>query len=751
MRSRCQYLVRVGGLTLAFAFSLGLNISSFAQERLISFSGQHSDQLGAPTHAANSQSVQIDPAVLAKIRAGDSVLVEISPQVMAEVVIDEVMNFVNGDIGISARGSNHASTLSFTLTVGLHSLFGYIASSDGLWQIIATNNGEKYLGWVYQPALSREGGSELENDFIIPDYEMALSRREKSSSEVIPILPLVVDQKPIPDIPLAASTTEISPNNFAVEQVFSPSPVVAGKTTTAQITLTNTSGKSYLNLQLEVFFVLEDSELVTADATCEQALSVSLQSVLRCGLGDFQPGEQKVLKFTVRTQAQSVSALFSTIVIGDLRHDSTVNVVKDVRTDSDEDGISDFNEMLLGTNPGNSSSVDYSVSVIDVLVLYSQGAESAYPLGVETRINQLISVANQIYRDSRVAISLRPVHHLAVDYSDSNDMDVALDHLMNQTHEAFGDLDSLRSAYGADLVIFFRLMESSQGRCGLAPVGGFEKNGYFNREVEQQFAVSTIATDCPLDTVVAHELGHNMGLTHSHREDGYGGTFNFATGHGVDSQFVTIMAHPGAFNDATRAAKFSDPDSDCLGFACGVDADSEVGADAVQALNIVRHQIANYQPTVVPDLPSTSVTALSGTTNAAISIAASRDDGLSFSGEFSPNDSVDMSAVIEVDERHIGSEGSLHVLVGQRGGTRFYQLNNDGNLVEWNGSLEGLIPISGRRVLNAEERFTVLNEFQFGTDLVGLDLVFYVGYRVFQEEDLVYTDSPLSLRIIPSN
>ena len=734
---------------VALVFSLS-NVS-VAQEQLISFSSQYSDQLKTPSHATNSQSVLINRAVLTEIRAGDSVLIETSPQEMVEVIIDEVMNFINGDIGISARASNDPSELSFTLTVGSHSLFGYIASSEGLWQIVAASNGQEYLGWVYQPTSLTNDGSELGHDFIIPDYGVAPGKHEKNSYESVHILPLVLDQETIPDLQLPANTAEISPDNFAVEQVFSPSPVVAGETATARITLTNISADSHSNLQLEVFFLLEDSELIAADANCERALSASLQSVLRCGLGDFQPGEQKILNFSVRTSSQSVSPLFSTVVIGDLRHDSTINVVEDVRTDSDGDGISDFNELLLGTSPGDSSSVNYSVSVIDVLALYSQGAENAYPLGVETRINQLISVANQIYRDSGVAISLRPVHHLAVDYSDSVDMDVALSDLMNQTHEAFGNLDSLRTTYGADLVVFFRLMEGSAGRCGLAPVGGFEKNGYFDREIEQQFAVSTIAVDCPLDIVVAHELGHNMGLTHSHREDGYGGTFDFATGHGLDSQFVTIMAHPDAFNGASRVARFSDPDSDCLGFRCGVDADGEFAADAVQALNIVRHQIANYQPTVVPDLPSTSVAALSGTTNAAISIAASRDDGLSFSSEFSPNDSVDMSVAIKVDERHIGLEGSLHVLVGRRDGTQFYQLDNDGNLVEWDRSLEGLIPISGRRVLNAEERLALLNEFQFGVDLVGLNLVVYVGYRVFQEEDLVYTDSPLSLQVIPAN
>ena len=53
--------------------------------------------------------------------------------------------------------------------------------------------------------------------------------------------------------------------------------------------------------------------------------------------------------------------------MGNLRVDGIVNVVEDVRVDSDGDGISDFNELLLSTDVTNPSSVDNSNSVIDVL------------------------------------------------------------------------------------------------------------------------------------------------------------------------------------------------------------------------------------------------------------------------------------------------------------------------------------------------------------------------------------------------
>ena len=156
-----------------------------------------------------------------------------------------------------------------------------------------------------------------------------------------------------------------------------------------------------------------------------------------------------------------------------------------------------------------------------------------------------------------------------------------------------------------------------------------------------------------------------MGLSHSHLEDGSGGTFNFSTGYGVEGQFVTVMAYPGAFNTQTRVSLFSNPLQDCLGFDCGVDAEHEFGANAVQSLNLVRHQIANYFPTRVPELPNAAISTSSGDASTAnISIAASRDGGLSFTKKVGTTDSVSIEADVQIDEQHIGLHGGIYVLIG---------------------------------------------------------------------------------------
>jgi hypothetical protein len=80
--------------------------------------------------------------------------------------------------------------------------------------------------------------------------------------------------------------------------------------------------------------------------------------------------------------------------------------------------------------------------------------------------------------------------------------------------------------------------------CGLAILSGFRTQGDFTSSEEWQCAFFPIAIDCPLSSVVAHALCHNMHLTHCRRAYGHGGTFDFATGCGVDSLLTTVMPSP---------------------------------------------------------------------------------------------------------------------------------------------------------------------------------------------------------------
>jgi len=715
---------------------------------------QLDSQQQPPTYAEISQPIALDSAQLGDIRMGAYLSLQISDSRQIQLQVVMLDSYVNGDRVIGAEGRDGDRFFSLTITQGQRNLFGHLSSDDETFQIYAIANADSahYQGWIYKPGNLVGIEQDFQNDYIIIDKSSSAGGLQKPQSEITSILPMQVDdvssQAASTGTDLAAvSTPDIDPSNFRITQKFTNDSVLVGSEIEVSLEFENISAQSHDDLYVEVFFVLENSELVAAPAECREQLSLSLQEIIYCELGSFLPGEKKSFSYSVSTDDRAKPRVISSVLMGDLRVDGFVNVVEDIRVDSDGDGISDFNEMLLSTDATNPDSVDNSNSIIDVLTLYTPGAAAIYPHGVQTRINQLISVANQVYADSGVKITLRPVYHGLVDYNDSDDMDTALSHLMEKTHSAFSSVEALRNTYGADLVMLFRPTQAGEGRCGLAPVGGFGTNGDFSSEAERNTAYSHIAVDCPVDLVAAHELGHNMGLSHSQLEDGSGGTFNFSTGYGVEGQFVTVMAYPGAFNTQTRVSLFSNPLQDCLGFDCGVDAEHEFGADAVKSLNLVRHQIANYFPTQVPELPNAVVSTLSGEVSTAnISIAASRNGGLSFTRAVSTSDMVTLEAEVQLDARHIALHGGIYVLIGLEG-QGLFQLNELGELEEWDNTVEGLIAFSGKRSLRTLEHLTILNGFQFGQEFTNQKLSVFVAYWVESSGELVYTREPYMLSI----
>ncbi|MCY4044350.1 MAG: M12 family metallo-peptidase [Cellvibrionales bacterium] len=239
-------------------------------------------------------------------------------------------------------------------------------------------------------------------------------------------------------------------------------------------------------------------------------------------------------------------------------------------------------------------------TVVSVLAVYSQAAVEKSFSGIDIRLQAFEDAANHIYEASEVGIHLVITHQLLLDdlddgYTQSEngcmqnyDSYTALNDL-RLNDGVFSDIGELRDASGADFVVLFR---------DICDVGGI---AYVKPDDEYyDYARYSIVNISNSYTTFAHEIGHNMGLTHSRRQSGEGQLAPYAVGYGVDETqdapgFATMMAYASAFEGAQRLYQMSHPNHFYHGIPLGVDhTDLLHGADSVKVVNTYKSIYSNY-------------------------------------------------------------------------------------------------------------------------------------------------------------
>ena len=240
-----------------------------------------------------------------------------------------------------------------------------------------------------------------------------------------------------------------------------------------------------------------------------------------------------------------------------------------------------------------------AAETIDVLVLYNDAAVNTTPGGdMPARVASMISYSNGAYENSGVDMELRlvglerynPSYGTAVDGG-------SLDSLRNDQAVA-----NFRQEVGADLVTFIMPRTETSGgffTCGIGYVPSGQNGQFYSNA--SSLGYNIVGSNCGLSTFT-HELGHNMGLNHSPKQDGGSGLWNWARGYGVEGEFVTTMAYGFVYNTRNQIQVMSNPNvSICDGFRCGSARGNSDQSDASEALNRVASQIANFVPTTVGD------------------------------------------------------------------------------------------------------------------------------------------------------
>tara|TARA_B110000503_G_scaffold23318_1_gene36394 strand:+ start:2593 stop:4896 length:2304 start_codon:yes stop_codon:yes gene_type:complete len=262
----------------------------------------------------------------------------------------------------------------------------------------------------------------------------------------------------------------------------------------------------------------------------------------------------------------------------------------DFVTDSDEDGVSDYNESIVGTDPFDPAARTDSLTV-DVMALYTPGVARLYSNEPLARIIHEMEWGNQALRNSGIDAKFRLVDLQEANYTGSVDIDMAITNLSNQAG-VFSGIDSAREGAGADLLALFIENDPGSDTCGVAGLTAENKEGDLSFTARADI-VSVIAADCRT-SALTHEFGHNFGLGHSSRNETDRGTYVWSRGHGVDNEFSTIMAYQSDYNVfGPDIQYFATPTRQCGLYPCGVDnLDKNLGADAALSIRTTMFQVA---------------------------------------------------------------------------------------------------------------------------------------------------------------
>ena len=264
---------------------------------------------------------------------------------------------------------------------------------------------------------------------------------------------------------------------------------------------------------------------------------------------------------------------------------------------------------------------------IDIVIGYSQGLIDKYgSSGVGTLLNSIVALTNTAYSNSGIAMRLRPVKYLLVNYPDNSDNGTTLEKLSGynasgpiEVDPAFKPLRDAREEFGGDIVSFVRRFEAPDNNgCGIAwmigaHVAGDPAPGITTADAPFAYSVVSYGDDLNggqsfycIDESLAHETGHNLGQAHdkdnSKASDGrliYGvHDYSFGYREATANGFHTIMAYPLADAGSVQGVidYFANPAVKYQAKPTGV-ADQ---ADNVRSMNQTMPIVAQFRATKVP-------------------------------------------------------------------------------------------------------------------------------------------------------